>query len=99
MAIQVDLVQSQYGVPFQGAYFRISNIHVVRINASFLKFNTIIDVFGYAAPPEDSSVREIESRRYVVPFSQIDAQDGENFIAKCYFWVMAQPDMSGSIAV
>lgn len=99
MAIQLDLSQSKYGVPFQGAYFRILISHVFRSRTTPNYFLVRIHVAGYAAHPASEDVLEIESRDYVPTVAEVEAMNGSNFIEKCYAWVMAQPDMAGSLAV
>jgi hypothetical protein len=98
MAIQLDLQSSQYGVPFAGAYFRVVTAMLQRqpLNPQFV---VMIDVAGYAAQPQTDDTKDIDFRRYYAPFSEVEAQTGDNFLAKCYAWVMTQPDMVGSIGV
>lgn len=98
MAIQVDLGNSQFGVPFSGAYFRIATASISRQRSTDNKFSVMIDVAGYATMPE-LDTRDIDFRRYHAPYAEVDAQEGDNILAKCYAWVMAQPDMNGSIGV
>ena len=99
MAIQVDLAQSQYGVPFAGAYFRIVTAAISRTRTADSRFSVMIDVAGYAAAPQNEDTRDVDFRRYHTPLADIEAQTGDNFLAKCYAWAMAQPDMAGSTAV
>ena len=99
MAIQVDLSTSQYGVPFPSAYFRIVVASVSRMRNPDIRFYVTIDVVGYATVPADDDTRSIESRRYQVVAEEIEIQSGDNFLSRCYQWVMSQPDMVGSVAV
>lgn len=99
MAIQVDLSQSQYGVPFSGAYFRILVSSIVRGRNKDCRFMVSMDVAGYATIPQNDDTYSIESRRYYAPLDEVEAQSGGTFLAKCYSWVMAQPDMAGSVVV
>ncbi len=100
MAIKLDLSTSQFGVPFAGAYFRIVTAAVSRHgNNDEHKHTVMIDVVGYAAPPESDDTRDVDFRRYHAPYEQVEAQAGPNFLARCYDWVMEQPDMFGSVAV
>ena len=99
MAIQIDLTQSQYGVPFQGAYFRVVTAAVTRTRDADNRHSVMIDVAGYATQPENDDTREVDFRRYHTPLTEVEAQTGDTFLAKCYAWVMAQPDMAGSVAV
>lgn len=99
MAIQIDLENSQYGIPFRGAYFRIATASVVRMRAGREKFSVIIDVSGYGTATVGDDTREIDFRRYQTPLESVETMQGNNFLEKCYQWVMAQPDMAGSVGV
>jgi hypothetical protein len=100
MAIKLDLSTSQFGVPFAGAYFRIATAAVGRQRSNAEHKHTImIDVVGYATAPENDDTREVDFRRYHAPYEQVEAQAGHTFLAKCYDWVMEQPDMFGSVGV
>lgn len=99
MAIELDIPQTQYGVSFAGAYFRVVNVHIARIGNANLRFNVVIDLAAYATNPQNESFREVEMRRYHCSLDEIEVQSGDNFLARCYEWVMAQPDMVGAIAV
>lgn len=99
MAIQIDLSESQYGVPFNGAYFRIVTAAISRQRSGGPRHTVMIDVAGYASVPQHDDVREVDFRRYHTPLSDIDAQAGDTFMAKCYTWVMSQADMAGSVGV
>lgn len=98
MAIQIDLQNSQYGVPFAGAYFRIVSVTLTRTRDSN-KHNLMIDVAGYATQPENNDTREVDFRRYSVNLFDVESISGTTFLSKCYAWVMQQPDMLGSIGV
>lgn len=100
MAIKLDLNNSQFGVPFAGAYFRIATAAVSRHRSDFEHKHTVmIDVVGYATAPENDDTKEVDFRRYHAPYEQVEAQAGPNFLARCYDWVMEQPDMFGSVGV
>lgn len=100
MAIQLDLTTSQFGVPFSGAYFRIVTAAVSRQRSEVQHNHTVmIDVVGYATMPENDETKDVDFRRYHAPFSEVEAQDGANFLEQCYTWVMMQSDMQGAIAV
>jgi hypothetical protein len=64
-----------------------------------MRFSVMIDIAGFATVPQHEEVREIATRRYHAPLEELEAQSGDTFLAKCYSWVMNQPDMNGSIAV
>ena len=99
MAIQVDLSTSQYGVPFAGAYFRIVTASISRTRNAEDRFSVMIDVAGYATAPQNEDTRDVDFRRYHTPLANIEAMTGDNFLAKCYTWIMSQEDMAGSVAV
>lgn len=99
MAIKVNLTESHYGVPFAGAYFRIVTAAITRQRHDDPRHSVMIDVSGYATQPQNEDTKEVDFRRYHVAASEVYAQPGDNFMAQCYNWVMAQPDMAGSIAV
>lgn len=96
MAIEIDLRNTQFGVPFNGAYFRILHAGISRHD--MLGHVVQIDVAGYAVKPENESSRDIDFRRYYAAISEIDSNVGEGFLAKCYAWIMSQPDMQGAVA-
>lgn len=99
MAISLNLENSQYGIPFQGAYFRIVTAAITRQRGNESKFFTMIDVAGYGTPNPNDDTREIDFRRYHAPLEQVETLQGNSFLEKCYNWVMAQPDMTGSVGV
>jgi hypothetical protein len=99
MAIQLDLSTSQYGVPFTGAYFRIVTVAVSRTRSADNRHSVMIDVAGYATRPSDDDTRDVDFRRYHCPLAEVEAKAGDNFLAKCYAWVMAQEGMAGSLFV
>jgi hypothetical protein len=99
MAIKIDLTQSQYGIPFAGAYFRIVTTSIFRQREGTAKFLIVIDIAGYGTAEPGDDTREVDFRRYHTPLDDIEAQQGAAFLDKCYSWVMAQPDMAGSVAV
>jgi len=99
MAIQIDLTNSQYGIPFAGAYFRVVTTAVTRTRDATMRHSVMIDVAGYATAPQDEDARDIDFRRYHCPLSEVESCLGDTFLAKCYAWVMTQSDMQGSIGV
>jgi len=99
MAIQIDLTQSQYGIPFAGAYFRIVTASISRQRAGGAKFSVMIDVAGYGTATPGDDTREVDFRRYHTALEDIEVKQGATFLDKCYAWVMSQADMAGSVAV
>ena len=98
MAILFDMITSEYGVPFSGAYFRIISASVFRTRDQNEKFNVLIDVSGYATQPSNEDTRSVDFKRFTAPYSVVASQPDNDFIAKCYTWVMMQPEMNGSQA-
>lgn len=99
MAIKKDLSSSKFGVAFPGAYFRIATIQIGRARDAANRHVVMIDVPAYASQIPDEDTQEIEFRRYYAPVAQVEARPGANFIAKCYSWLMVQPDMAGGTEV
>ena len=99
MAIKVDIAQSQFGIPFAGAYFRVVTAAISRTRNVEQRFSVMIDVVGYATQPQDDDTREVDFRRYHAPLTEVEAQAGDGILAKCYAWVMTQPDMAGAAGV
>jgi hypothetical protein len=99
MAITHNITKaaSNYGIKFDGAYYRIVTAAVSRQRGTDPKFSVMIDLSGYAATPDDDT-REVDFKRYDAPLDAVEAASGATFLAKCYAWVMAQSDMSGSKA-
>jgi hypothetical protein len=100
MAIQNNIAESasQYGIAFNNAYYRIVTAAVSRQRGTDPKFQVMIDLSGYASSPDDDT-REVDFKRYNASLDEITASSGDQFIDKCYSWVMAQDDMAGSTAV
>ena len=99
MAIKLDLTNSQYGVPFAGAYFRIVTASISRTRSAENRHSVMMDVAGYATQPSNEDTKEVDFRRYHCPLVEVEAKSGDTFLAKCYAWVMAQDDMNGSEAI
>lgn len=101
MAIQLNITQgaSQYGVAFNNAYYRIVTASVSRQRDSDFKFEVNIDLSAYATNSPAENTREVDFKRYTANLTDIEAKSGDDFLSKCYAWVMAQSDMSGSSAV
>jgi len=100
MAISNNITQSdsEYGIAFDGAYFRIVTAAISRQRAPEPKFSVMIDLSAYGTNSPTDDTREVLFRRYHAPLTEIEAASGDTFMAQCYTWVMAQADMSGSKA-
>lgn len=99
MAITINLATSQYGIPFTGAYFRVVTASISRQREPDRRHSVMIDVVGYATKPTNEDTKDVDFRRYHAPLAEVESLVGAEFLAKCYAWVMAQPDMAGSVAV
>ena len=103
MAIQQNISKetSQYGIAFNDAYYRIvtAQISRPRVDEVASKFMVMIDLSAYATNSPTDNTKEVDFKRYHVGLAEIEAKSGDDFLSKCYAWVMAQSDMSGSSAV
>ena len=100
MAIQHNIEQgaSQYGIEFNNAYYRIVTAAVSRQRGTEPKFSVMIDLSAYATATPNDDTREVDFKRYNANLTDIEAASGDSFLDKCYNWVMAQDDMTGSSA-
>jgi len=100
MAIQHNISEanSDYGISFSGAYYRIVTAAVSRQRGSDPKFTVMIDLSAYATSSPTDDTREVDFKRYNANLTDIEAASGDSFLDKCYAWVMAQDDMDGSSA-
>tara|TARA_R110002167_G_scaffold350887_2_gene563266 strand:+ start:161 stop:466 length:306 start_codon:yes stop_codon:yes gene_type:complete len=89
---------SQYGIAFNGAYYRIVTAAVSRQRGDDHKFSVMIDLSAYATTGPSDDTREVDFKRYHASLTEIEAAAGDTFLDKCYAWVMAQSDMAGSSA-
>jgi hypothetical protein len=101
MAIQHNIAEgaSQYGIAFNNAYYRIVTAAVSRQRGTDPKFSVMIDLSAYATSSPTDDTREVDFKRYSANLTDIEAASGATFMDKCYAWVMAQEDMTGSTAV
>lgn len=101
MAIQNNIAEgnSQYGIAFNNAYYRIVTAAISRMRGEDPKFTVMIDLSAYATSTPTDDTREVDFKRYNANLTDVEAQSGATFLDKCYAWVMAQEDMAGSIAV
>lgn len=99
MAIQIDLQNSEYGIAFNGAYYRIATAAISRTRDGDPKFTIMLDLAAYATTEPTENTREVDFRRYHTDLSNVESQEGATFLDKCYAWVMTQDDMAGSTAV
>lgn len=101
MAIQNNITadNSQYGIAFNGAYYRIVTAAISRQRGTDPKFSVMIDLSAYATATPTDDTREVDFKRYNASLTEVEASSGDAFLDKCYTWVMAQDDMAGSTAV
>ena len=101
MAIQINILEgsSQYGIAFNNAYYRIATAAVSRQRGDDPKFTVMIDLSAYATATPTDDTREVDFKRYNANLTDIESATGTTFLDKCYAWVMAQDDMTGSSAV
>ena len=101
MAIQHTISQnaSQYGISFNDAYYRIVTTSISRQLGTDPKFMVMIDLSAYATSSPTSDTREVNFVRFETALDNVNASSGDTFLDKCYTWVMAQDEMSGSTAV
>ena len=101
MAIQHNITEanSQYGIAFNGAYYRIVTAAISRQRGTDPKFSVMIDLSAYATSTPTDDTREVDFKRYNANLDDVQASSGDAFLDKCYAWVMAQDDMAGSTAV
>jgi len=101
MAIQNNIAEgaSQYGIAFNNAYYRIVTAAISRQRGTDPKFSVMIDLSAYATATPGDDTREVDFRRYHADLADVEASAGAEFLDKCYAWVMAQDDMTGSTAV
>ncbi len=101
MAIKNNIAESasEFGIKFDNAYYRIVTSSISRQRGSDPKFAVMIDLSGYASSSPGDDTKEVDFKRYHADLTDVNAASGDAFLDKCYAWVMAQDDMSGSTAV
>lgn len=101
MAIQHNITaeNSQFGIAFNGAYYRIVTAAISRQRGSDPKFTVMIDLSAYATNSPTDDTREVDFKRFNAPLDAVNSSSGDAFLDKCYAWVMAQDEMNGSTAV
>ena len=101
MAIQHNISEanSEYGISFSGAYYRIVTASISRQRGTDPKFSVMIDLSAYATATPKDDTREVDFKRYSANLTDVEAKSGSTFMDKCYAWVMDQDDMDGSTAV
>ncbi len=91
----ISQADSQYGIAFNGAYYRIVTASVSR-QRDTPKFMVMMDLSAYATNSPSADTREVDFKRFEADLDTIEAAAGSKFLDKCYAWVMTQ--MAGSSA-
>ena len=101
MAIQHTIPEgaSEYGISFNNAYYRIVMATISRERGSDPKFLVTIDLSAYATSTPTDDTKEVDFKRFNANLDAVNSSSGDAFLDKCYTWVMAQDEMSGSTAV
>lgn len=100
MAIEHNVENSAYGIAFNNAYFRIDTAMVLRQSiASNSKHLVSMDLYCFATKPVDQNTIPLSVQKLHAPIEEIEIQNGNNFLEKCYLWIMARDEMIGSSAV
>ena len=101
MAIRNNIAESasEYGIAFNNAYYRIVTAAISRQRGTDPKFQVMIDLSGFASSSPTDDTAPVDFKRYNATLDEIIAASGDQFIDRCYSWVMAQDDMTGSTAV
>ena len=101
MAIQNNIAEgaSQYGIAFNNAYYRIVTAAISRQRGTDPKFQVMIDLSAYATSSPTDDTKEVDFKRYHADLTEVNAASGDQFLDRCYSWVMDQSDMDGSTAV
>jgi hypothetical protein len=66
MAIRHNIAEanSQYGIAFNGAYYRIVTAAISRQRGTDPKFSVMIDLSAYATSTPTDDTREVDFKRY-----------------------------------
>ena len=88
MAIQNNIAEgnSQYGIAFNNAYYRIVTAAVSRQRGTDPKFSVMIDLSAYATATPTDDTREVDFKRYNASLTEVEASSGDAFLDKCYSW-------------
>ena len=96
MALSVNILEadSDFGVAFNGAYYRIVTSSVSRERGG--NHQVSIDLSGYATGAPTDDTREVKFVRLSGPLADIEAKSGDDFLSKCYNWLKDQSEFSGA---
>ena len=106
MAIQKNFTatENEMGFLHENAYYQIAACSYERTQDTDPKYNVKImfRIYGINNPTfsDDGSGTEYMQLKFMdAPAADVEAKSGDNFLAKCYTWAMAQSDFSGATAV
>lgn len=96
MALSLNISQSnsEYGIAFSGAYYRIVTANVQRERGG--NHQVSIDLSAYATSSPTDNTREVDFKRLSGSLSDIEAKSGDDFLSKCYAWLKDQSEFSGA---
>jgi len=95
MAIQIDFRETPYGVGFSKTYARIHKAEFHKVAYP----HVLLHVLVYANKPINQQQQPIDQICFDIPWSEILAQPGNDFLAQCYAWLHKQPDFQVAEAV
>ena len=94
LSLNISESNSEYGVAFSGAYYRIVTASVQRQRNG--GHQIMIDLNAYATGSPTDYTREVDFKRLRGPLSEIEAKSGDDFLSKCYNWLKDQSEFSGA---
>jgi len=94
LLLNISESNSEYGIAFSGAYYRILTASVQRENSG--GHFVMINLGAYATSSPTNGTREIDFKRFYGPLSEIEAKSGDDFLSKCYNWLKDQSDFLGA---
>ena len=94
LSLNISESNSEYGIAFSGAYYRIVTASVQRERGD--SHQVTIDLSAYATSSPTDDTREVDFKRLHGPLSEIEAKSGNDFLSKCYAWLKDQSDFSGA---
>ena len=94
LSLNISESNSEYGVAFSGAYYRIVTANISRERGG--NHQVSIDLSAYATNSPTDDTREVNFKRISGALSDIEAKSGDDFLSKCYTWLKDQSDFSGA---
>lgn len=96
MALSVSLTQDQttVGISTPTSYFRLVTVAISYTREGVR--NVMMDVAGYLQKPVHPDIRDVTFWRLYEPLPTIEAQQGGDFIAKCYSYLKTLPEFTNS---